>query len=92
MHPHHGGLAAGRIEDDLVHGTVVQQPYKFGYESVKIMAALARGDKSKLPPDGVMHVPYRIVVKKARDAIDKDEPKCEAVAEFTVELNKLLGK
>ena len=80
------------IADGLVHGTVVQQPYQFGYQSVKIMAALAKGDKSKLPPDGILHIPYRIVTKEARAAIDKDEPKCEPVADFTVELKKLLGK
>jgi ribose transport system substrate-binding protein len=80
------------IADGLVHGTVVQQPYQFGYQSVKLMAALARGDRSKVPADGVLHIPYRIVTKEARDAIDKDEPKCEPVAEFTAELKKLLGK
>jgi ribose transport system substrate-binding protein len=80
------------IEDGLVHATVVQQPFRFGYESVKIMAALTKGDKSTLPKDGIMHIPYRMVTKSARDPLDKDEPRCEAVAEFTAELNKLLGK
>ncbi len=51
------------IADGHIHATVVQQPYSFGYESVKMLAALARGDKSVVPPDGVVEVPVKIVRK-----------------------------
>jgi ribose transport system substrate-binding protein len=79
------------IEDGEVYGTVVQQPYQFGYKSVKLMAALARGDRSTLPPNGIEFVPYRIITKKAGPEKD-GEPKREAAAEFTAELKKLLGR
>ena len=36
-------IAAGEIE-----GTVVQDPYNYGYKSVEVLAAVARGDKSKV--------------------------------------------
>ena len=36
-------IAAGEIE-----GTVVQDPFNYGYKSVEVLAAAARGDKSKL--------------------------------------------
>lgn len=51
-------IAAG-----TVHGTVSQQPFEYGYESVRILAGLARGDKSVLPEGGVLEVPVVIVRK-----------------------------
>src|SRR5262245_34503395 len=53
------------IKDGTIYATVVQDPYNFGYESVKLMAALARGDKSKVPEGGRRYIPYRVVQKKA---------------------------
>ena len=51
------------ITDGHVHGTVSQQPYKYGYESVRVLAALARGDRSVLPASGFIEVPS-VVVRK----------------------------
>ena len=51
------------IQDGHVYATVVQNPFMFGYEAVKIMADLAKGDKSKLPKDGILFVPHRVVTK-----------------------------
>jgi ribose transport system substrate-binding protein len=80
------------VRDGDIIGTIVQQPYEFGYRSIKVLSALARGDTSKLPKNGVDHVPYRIITKEAGLQL-KDEPsKSEAVEEFRSELNKLLGK
>jgi ribose transport system substrate-binding protein len=67
------------VADGHVTGTVVQQPFLFGYESVRLMAALARGDKSKLPPGGVRHVPHKVITRAN-------------VAEFRDELDRMLGK
>jgi ribose transport system substrate-binding protein len=49
------------IVDGWVHGTVTQQPYEYGYQSVRILAALARGDRSVLPADGYVDVPVQVV-------------------------------
>lgn len=50
------------ILDGDVHGTVTQQPYRYGYESVRILAALARGE-DPVPADGFVDVPARVVRK-----------------------------
>ena len=47
------------IIDGHIYGTVVQNPYKYGYESMRILAALQRGDRSVLPEGGVLDVPAR---------------------------------
>lgn len=54
------GIEAGHIV-----GTVVQDPFGFGYESVKAMAALAKGQTDSGP--AVRAVPHRIVTKTGGD-------------------------
>jgi ribose transport system substrate-binding protein len=73
------------IIDNKVHATVVQDPFKFGYESVRIMAGLAKGDQSVLPKGGILDVPHRIITRDG----GKDRIK---VADFQAEMKKLLGK
>jgi ribose transport system substrate-binding protein len=60
------------IKDGAIHGTVVQQPYLFGVESVRLMAALARGDKSVLPADGKLYVPHLVITKSNVEEFHKD--------------------
>lgn len=67
-------IAAGHAQ-----GTVSQQPSLYGYHSVRILAALARGDQSVLPKDKFLEVPI-IVVRK------------DNVATFTADLKKLRGE
>ena len=66
------------IKSGIVHGTVVQQPYKFGYESVRVLAALARGEEVDIPDNKIIDVPVRQITK---DNVD----------EFRAELDSLLG-
>ncbi len=72
------------IAEGSVHGTVVQQPFLFGYEAVKMMAALARGDNSKVPANGIRYVPHRVITKDG----GKDRMPVE---KFRKELEDLLG-
>ncbi len=51
------------ILDGDVFGTVVQNPYQYGYESVRILAGLARGDQSVLPQGGFMDISARKITK-----------------------------
>ena len=60
------------IQDGSVHGTVVQQPYLYGYESVRILAGLARGDRSVLPENGVLNIPAQVIRKNNVDAFWSD--------------------
>ncbi len=60
------------IKEGHIFGTVVQNPYKFGYESVRVMASLARGDESVLedfPENRKMYIPHRIYKKDNVDEI-----------------------
>jgi len=68
------------IKDGNVYGTIVQNPYEYGYQSVKILAGLARGDQSVLPKGGTfIDIPARKITKTN-------------VEEFWTELKKLTGK
>ena len=73
------------IADGHIYGTIVQNPFEFGYQSVRLMASLAKGDKSVLPKDGILYVPHRVISKEGgNDRV--------AVEKFRKELNELLGK
>jgi ribose transport system substrate-binding protein len=48
------------VAADQITGTVVQDPYNYGYKSVEILAAEARGDKSKRL---TRPLPYQVVTK-----------------------------
>jgi ribose transport system substrate-binding protein len=67
------------IIDGHVQGTVSQQPYVYGYESVRVLAALARGDESVLPEGGFLKIDSINVTK-------------ENVEEFWANLKKLKGE
>jgi ribose transport system substrate-binding protein len=67
------------VREGHIQGTIVQQPYQFGYQSVKLLTELAHGDKEHVPASGIMDVPFLIIKK---DNVDK----------FQADLNKMLGK
>lgn len=73
------------VQDGHIYATVVQNPFQFGYEAVRLMAALAKGDKSKLPKDGILYVPHRIITKEG----GKDRLAAEP---FRKELEAILNK
>ena len=66
------------IIDGQVFGTISQQPYYYGYESMRILKGLANGDKSVLPPNDFLEVPI-VEVTKAN------------VEKFRVDLKKMQG-
>jgi ribose transport system substrate-binding protein len=51
------------VLDGHIYGTVVQNPFDFGYHAVRIMASLTKGDRSVLPKDGILYFPHRVVTK-----------------------------
>ena len=51
------------IKNGEVFGTISQQPYEYGYHSIRILASLARGDKSALPENNYLEIPI-VVVRK----------------------------
>jgi ribose transport system substrate-binding protein len=50
------GIAEGHI-----HGTIVQQPFLFGYRSVEYLAAMARGQEVEIPESGKIFVPHTVI-------------------------------
>ena len=56
------------VQDGHIHATVVQQPYQFGYESVRVLAALARGQDPQVPADKLIDVPVQVVRREGVQA------------------------
>ena len=63
------------IKDGTIYGTIVQDPYTFGYNSVKLLAQLAKGDKSGLPANKLEIVPTKAIKKDGLDAYLADQKK-----------------
>jgi ribose transport system substrate-binding protein len=68
------GIRAGAI-----YATVVQQPYEFGYQAIKLMAQAAKGDRSVIPASKQIIIPTLIVNNSN-------------VEEFTQRINELRGR
>ncbi|WGF88729.1 sugar-binding protein [Marinivivus vitaminiproducens] len=49
------------IADGIVDATVVQQPFEFGYQSMKLLAQAIEGDTSFIPDDKLMIIPTRVI-------------------------------
>jgi ribose transport system substrate-binding protein len=60
------------VKDGHIHGTVVQDPYRFGYDSIKLLAALARKEDVKIPEDKVIAIPVKVIKKDGVDAFWAD--------------------
>jgi len=67
------------IKDGAIYATVVQQPYEFGYQSIKMMAAYIGGDKSVAPASKQKFV-ETLAIKK------------DGVEAFTTKINQLRGR
>lgn len=67
------------IKSGAIHGTIVQQPFEFGRQSIKILAALAKGDKSAVPASKQIFVPTQTIKK-------------DTVAAFEAKVAELRGK
>ena len=67
------------IKEGAVVGTVVQQPFEFGYQSIKAMSQILGGDRSVIPATKQVLVPTKVIKK-------------DTVEEFTRQLNQLRGR
>ena len=68
------------IEDDIIYGTVVQQPYEMGYQSMVLLNKIYKEGAEKAVPEGG-------IVDTGVKTIRKDN-----VGEFWAELKKLTGQ
>ncbi len=67
------------VKEGSIHGTVVQQPYEFGYQAINLMKRILDGDRSGIPASKQAYVPTLII-------------KQDTVEEFTKKLNALRGR
>ena len=51
------------IADGIVDGTVVQQPFEFGYQSMNLLAKYIEGDKSFDPGQRPDIIPTKVIDK-----------------------------
>jgi len=67
------------IRDGAIYATVVQQPFEFGYQSMKLMARILDGDRSGIPATKQIFVPT-LAIKK------------EQVEDFSQKIKQLRGR
>ena len=68
------GVKAGSIV-----GTVVQQPYEFGYQAITLLAKAVKGDRAGIPQSRQLFIPTMVI-------------KQDSVDEFRTKLVKLRGR
>ncbi|MER8393939.1 sugar-binding protein [Mesorhizobium sp. M0045] len=61
-------ITLGGVKEGTVAATVVQQPFEWAYQGMKLMAAYLEGDKSGIPADGLIIIPTKIIGKDDVDA------------------------
>jgi len=67
------------VKDGSIFATVVQQPYEFGYQAIKLMNQYLGGDKSVVPAGKQVFVPTLVIKQAEVDA-------------FTQKINQLRGR
>jgi ribose transport system substrate-binding protein len=61
-------ITLGGVKEGTIVGTVVQQPYEWGYQGMKMMAKYLEGDKSFIPANKLIIIPTKIIDKSNVDA------------------------
>jgi ribose transport system substrate-binding protein len=67
------------VKDGHIYATVVQQPYEFGYQAIRLMERVLAGDRSGVPASKQVFVPT-LIINRAN------------VEEFTQKINSLRGR
>jgi ribose transport system substrate-binding protein len=61
-------ITLGGVKEGTIAGTVVQQPYEWGYQGMKDMAKYIEGDKSFIPANKLIIIPTKVIDKGNVDA------------------------
>ena len=72
-------ITLGGVKEGSISGTVVQQPFEWGYQGMKLMAKYLEGDKSGVPAGGIIIVPGKVIDKSNVD-------------DFMASMKTMLGK
>ncbi|MEO8242700.1 MAG: sugar-binding protein [bacterium] len=65
-------VTLGAVKEGSFASTVVQQPFEWGYQGMKLMAAYLNGDKSMVPADGLIIIPTKVINKDNVDQFSSD--------------------
>jgi ribose transport system substrate-binding protein len=65
-------ITLGGVREGTIEGTVVQQPYEWGYQGMKLMAKYLEGDKSGIPDNKLIIIPTKIIDKSNVDAFETE--------------------
>ena len=65
-------ITLGAVREGYFAGTIVQQPYEWGYQGMKLMAKYLEGDKSGIPENGLIIIPTVVIDKDNVDAFEAD--------------------
>jgi ribose transport system substrate-binding protein len=65
-------ITLGGVREGTISGTVVQNPYEWGYKGMKLMAAYLEGDKSGVPANGLIIVPGQVIEKANVDKFEAE--------------------
>jgi ribose transport system substrate-binding protein len=65
-------ITLGAVREGTFAGTVVQQPFEWGYQGMKLMAQYLEGDTSMVPDDGLIIIPTKIIDQSNVDEFEAD--------------------
>jgi ribose transport system substrate-binding protein len=65
-------VTLGAVKEGSFASTVVQQPFEWGYQGMKLMAKYLEGDKSGVPENKLIIVPTKVINKGNVDEFEKD--------------------
>jgi ribose transport system substrate-binding protein len=65
-------ITLGGVKEGSIVGTVVQQPFEWGYQGMKLMAKYLEGDKSVVPENKLIIVPTKMIDKANVDAFEAE--------------------
>jgi len=65
-------ITLGGVREGTIAGTVVQQPYEWGYQGMKLMAKYLEGDTSVVPENKLIIVPTAIIDQANVDAFEAE--------------------
>jgi ribose transport system substrate-binding protein len=65
-------ITLGGVREGTIVGTVVQNPFEWGYQGMKLMAKYLEGDKSGIPADGLIIIPGQVIDQSNVDAFEKE--------------------
>ena len=59
------------VKSGAIAGTVVQQPFEFGYQSMTLMAKVLAGDRSGIPSTRQLFIPTKVLRQNDVDEFRK---------------------